>query len=432
MTSVRDVPYEDIKVFLNANGKKYKDRDEAYDFAFDLFNNRKAKGHTTSIIEWMMAHNLLQNNAKIPMYTIYDIDNMPQEEINDLAKLLTMKRNNRTNIKNILRYLHKLNEKIIINPDISSLIFPMLDELELKEIDLAELRYDDVIKLLKTHRNKKLIREFINKNLDKIIIYNTYYFDFDYEGEHNDFMIPEINIYNKDIIVKIILDNKEKLIKSISDKELNNLIKEIKENNEDEGGEIYTGKLEMNRLIKFTFDLFEINEINLAKRVFDVANKLHLYGRSYSYNVELIDNMLNTENIITVIDWMGDDEFLKSFDELEISHYNYDESDKDIKNLIEKLIKLDRYDLSVKVFELYIDKFEETRIYGNSEIFEILTEHLAELRKYDLLIEVFEHYLNLLSFHKKKRLAKILDKIKKAISNNDHDLVLQYIQENEL
>jgi hypothetical protein len=438
MTSIRDIPYEDIKVFLDANDKTFGNKDEAYKIAFKLLNNPMSKGHTTRIIEWIMAYNLLQNNVKIPMYTIYDIDNMPQEEINKLARLLMMKHNNRTNIKNILRYLHKLDEKIIINPDISSLIFPILDELELKEIDLAELRYDDVINLLKTHRNKKIIRNFIFDNLDKIIIYNTYDFDFDdyvnYNGDYNDFMIPNINIYNKDIIVKIILDNKEKLRKSIGGERLSDLIKEIKENQDDDGGEIYTGKSEMYNLTKFTFDLFEINEIDLAKRVFDISNKLHLYGRSYSYNVELIDHMLNTENIITVIDWMGDDEFLKSFDQLEISHYNYDEYDKDIKNLVENLINLGKSDLSALIFEEYINKFtpKEYRTNKIVDTFKMIIKNLAELQKYDLLIEIFEHYLNWLPLHKKKRLRKILDNIEKAISNNDNDLVLQYTEENEL
>jgi len=435
MTSIRDIPYEDIKVFLNANDETFGYKNEAYDLAFELLNNPKSKGHTISIIEWMMAYNLLQNNVKIPMYTIYGIDNMPQEKINQLSKLLKMKRNNRENIKNILRYLHKLNEKIIINPDIGSNIFSFLNELELKEIDLAELRYDDVINLLKTHRNKKLIREFINKNLDKIIVYNIYNPDFDgyvdYEGEYNSYSIPDINIYNKDIIVKIILDNKEKLIKSIGDKGLNDLIKEVKENNDDEGGEIYTGKSEMYNLTKFTFDLFEIREIKLAKRVFDIANELHLYGRSYPYNVELIDHMLNT-NIITVIDWMGDDVFLKSFDELEISYYNYDEYSKDIKNLIKKSIELGRYDLSVKVFQLYIDKNSKDKLFDVSDIFEIIAENLAKLKRYDLLVEVFQIYLVELPINKKKRLTKIFDNIKRVIANNDDDLVVKYIQENQL
>jgi len=432
MTSIRDIPYEDVKIFLDANGKKYKNKDEAYDLAFDLLNDTKSKGHTTSIIEWMISYNLLQNNVKISIYSIYDIDNMPQEEIDQLSKLLKMKRNNRENIKNILRYLHKLDEKIIIDPDISSLIFPMLNQLELQDIDLAELRYNDVINLLKTHRNKKLVRNFIYSNLDKIIIYNIYYFHFD-DLEYPEVIDPDnVNVYNKDIIGQIILDNKDKLRKLFSNEEINNLIKLMKEVDEDEGGEVYTGKSEMYNLTKFTFDLFEIKEIKLAKRVFDISNKLHLYGRSYPYNVELIDHMINTENIITVINWMGDDEFLKNFGELEINYYNYEEYSKDIKNLIEKLTELRRYDLSVRVFKLYIDEIPERILYEVSEIFEIIAVKLSKLKRYDLLIEVFQIYLAGLPINKKNRLTKIFDKIKRAISNSDDDLVVRYIQENEL
>ena len=109
MSSIDQIPYEDIVIFLEANDKKLsEDRDENNKLALKLLSDRKAKGHTTSIIEWMMAHNLLINKVDIPNYTIYEIDHMQQAEINKLAKLLTMEGNNRNNIKGILKYLGKL------------------------------------------------------------------------------------------------------------------------------------------------------------------------------------------------------------------------------------------------------------------------------------------------------------------------------------
>lgn len=71
-----------------------------------------------------MAHNLVISKVNIPYYSISDINNMFQIEINNLAKLLKMKGNNVVNIKNILRYLHKLDETIndnlkMINVDIT-------------------------------------------------------------------------------------------------------------------------------------------------------------------------------------------------------------------------------------------------------------------------------------------------------------------------
>ena len=59
MTSIYDVPYEDIAIFLLANNNKFMNQDDAYDKALILLKDKKARGHTTSIIEWMIAHNLL-------------------------------------------------------------------------------------------------------------------------------------------------------------------------------------------------------------------------------------------------------------------------------------------------------------------------------------------------------------------------------------
>jgi len=364
MTSIRDIPYEDIKVFLNANDEIFGYKNEAYDLAFKLLNNPRSKGHTTSIIEWMMAYNLLQNNVKIPMYTIYDIDNMPQEEINQLSKLLKMKRNNRENIKNILRFLHKLDEKIIIDPDISSNIFSMLNELELQDLQnlhLAELRYNDIINLLKTNRNKKLTRDFISNNLDRIIIYNVFHIELDDPNDlitEDDILDSYLNIYNKDIFIKIMLDNKDKLIKLIGDKKLNNLIKQIKENDNYE--EVHISKSEMYDLIDFTFGLLDINEKALAKEVFDLVNELHLYGRNYLYNVELIDYKMNDKNLITIIEWMEDEEFIKSFGELL-------DSGVDIGTtiLFENLVKNKKYDLLMNTLELYDEQHPYGKIYNN-------------------------------------------------------------------
>lgn len=113
MTSIRDIPYEDIEKFLLANNKNWNNENEAYETSFDLLKNKNARGHTMRIIEWMISHNLFVNKVDIPHFTINEIDNMTQNEINQLAKLLTMKSNNLENIKNILKFLHKLDEENI-------------------------------------------------------------------------------------------------------------------------------------------------------------------------------------------------------------------------------------------------------------------------------------------------------------------------------
>lgn len=116
MTSIRDIPYKDIKIFLKANNKTFKDENDAYDKALILLKDKKAVGHTMSIIEWMIAHNLLKNKIDVPHYTTRKINRMSQYDINQLAKLLTMQGNNLENIKNILRYLHKLDKLDILLP----------------------------------------------------------------------------------------------------------------------------------------------------------------------------------------------------------------------------------------------------------------------------------------------------------------------------
>lgn len=115
MTTIYDIPYEDIKIFLEANNIIFKNENDAYEKTRILLKDRKAIGHTNNIIEWMIAYNLLKRKVNIPNYTIYEIDKLYQNEIDQLAKLLTMDGNDVENIKNILRYLHKLDEGVNIS-----------------------------------------------------------------------------------------------------------------------------------------------------------------------------------------------------------------------------------------------------------------------------------------------------------------------------
>jgi hypothetical protein len=174
MTSIYDIPYEDIKIFLKSNGESFKNKDEAYEITIDLLKDKKTKGHTISIIEWMIAHNLLKRKINIPNYTTYQIDNMSQKEINEIAKLLTMKGNNPENIKNILRFLHKLDEEnISLLPEINDIILNTLYDIEKRNGETLLLiqagSFRDIIELLKTHHNKRMIRELILDNMDEIV-----------------------------------------------------------------------------------------------------------------------------------------------------------------------------------------------------------------------------------------------------------------------
>jgi len=109
MSNIHDVEFNDIKQFLEANEKSFIDQNDAYNKALVLLKDRKAKDHPVSIMEWIIAHNLLINKIDISRYSVYEIDNMSKIDIDQLAKKLTMKKNDRSNIKNILKYLHKLD-----------------------------------------------------------------------------------------------------------------------------------------------------------------------------------------------------------------------------------------------------------------------------------------------------------------------------------
>jgi len=393
MTSIYDIPYKDIKIFLDANGETFKNKDDAYKITIDLLKDKKAIGHTTSIIEWMMAHNLMINKINIPYYNISDIDNMSQSDINDLAKLLKMKGNNIKNIKNILRYLHKLqNEEEFLVKDINTSILDTLTQLELQDIDVSKLKYKSVINLLKTHRNKKVIRKFIFDNLEKIIIYNSLEL-----GSSSDILLDglleRITIYNKNIIIEIIMDNETQLFKHYDNEGKNEIIKEAKENYGDQGGEVYIS--EMDDLVNFTFDLINANEIILAKKVFDIVNKLHYfrgryYGRSYSYNYDLVDMSIIGESSVlkNIIKFMGEDEFIKNYSLIIKYRFQFVDDDKYIAKFLENLVKLEKYDLLLKIIQLYID----------------------------------ENYSN-----KGKMIDKMLPNIKKAIQSKNDNLIIKYI-----
>ena len=386
MTSIYDIPYEDIQIFLLANNKNIKDKNNSYDVVLELLKDKKAVGHTTSIIEWMMAHNLLINKIDIPIYTTYDIDNMSQIEINKLAKKLTMKSNNPNNIKNILRYLNKLqDDKEFLLTDINDIILNTLTDLEIKAIDISNLNYNDIINLLKTHRNKKEIRKFISDNLEKIIVHNTLPTAYD----NLEYILPIVNVYNKNIIINIIKENKEELRNRYGTKEINDVIKEIKENNNDWDEEVDIGENEMYDLVDFTFNLIFIKEIGLAKKVFDIANELHYFGIYYSYNYHLVDKLIASDKIdalVVVVTLMKEDEFLRTFEEILEEEGSY------IPNIYEfslNLLKHKKYDLLINILVSYNSNSDNFMNKDDKTL-----QNLIESKNDDLILKYIKNHVN--------------------------------------
>lgn len=123
---IRDVPYTDIISFLEDNKISVpKDRAKVYDKVLTSLS-KNWEHYPISIVEWITAQNLLRTEVNIPVYTKSQIDNLNKNEIEQLAKLLTMKSNDINHIINILKYLHKLipDKKGVIGlPEIDKMIF---------------------------------------------------------------------------------------------------------------------------------------------------------------------------------------------------------------------------------------------------------------------------------------------------------------------
>lgn len=114
MTSIYDIPIYDIKLFLIENRiGSPKDENKAYDEAFKLMGklNTSFNNVPISISEWILAHNVITKNTDVPTYSLNDLEEMNNQELSRLSKLLGMKSTNLKNIINILRYAGKLDEE---------------------------------------------------------------------------------------------------------------------------------------------------------------------------------------------------------------------------------------------------------------------------------------------------------------------------------
>ncbi len=422
MTSIYDIPYNDIKVFLKANNKIYENEneDDAYNKALELLKDKKAIGHTINIIEWMMAHNLLLRNISIHNYTTSEINKMSQIEINKLAKLLKMNGNNIENVTNILRYLRKLdNKSTILLPETNDIIFGLLNELEMKDFVFDVLTPNEFLNLLRKHYNKALIRKLIYQNMEKIIFYN---------------FLPNFRITKLDdlwyfrdlaydlpisIVLKLVEINEEKLVNDYSIEERNQLLDELDEMKENGFGSdilnIYTG---ISSLTNFFTDLIKINEIGLAKKVFDIVNKYNFMGQIaltvYSFNDYLINNLFYQRDIdLNIFDkaleFIGESNFIISFEEMFTSlRAEY------IKQFLYKLIKLKRYELIIKIMDTLIIKNYKG---SNKELKDILPYIIRAIElENDNLIARYLDVFDILSITSNKirsmRLNNIINEVK--------------------
>lgn len=122
MTSIEDINYDEIELFLKLNNENISsNHKDSYDIAWMLIQHG-AVDYTDSIIEWMKAYNLLQLEVDIPIYNKSDIESASQNELKAIAKLLTLNTPDIDHISNVLRYLHKLNEVNDVNLNYLSIL----------------------------------------------------------------------------------------------------------------------------------------------------------------------------------------------------------------------------------------------------------------------------------------------------------------------
>ena len=113
--NIFDIPYDNIIIFLKINNVEIKDNDKNYEKAKILMKNKTTiyRDVPKSIIEWMVAHNLIFLKIDVPTYSEEEVLSLNDDDTVKLAKLLLMKGTNKVNIINILKYLHKLrNDKL--------------------------------------------------------------------------------------------------------------------------------------------------------------------------------------------------------------------------------------------------------------------------------------------------------------------------------
>jgi hypothetical protein len=140
MTSIYQIPYEDIELFLLTNDIDVSsDKDLNYNIAVSIIDDPNANFEINSISNWMIAHNLIELDIEIPMYKKSDVLKMNYIKLKELSLSLLMKDAELDNILNVLNYINKLDddmsEKVIVqivnNKDIlvETLRFLFIDDI---------------------------------------------------------------------------------------------------------------------------------------------------------------------------------------------------------------------------------------------------------------------------------------------------------------
>lgn len=161
---IHDIPIGDIEIFLKENNKKLSiNTEETYNIALELMKNdgTSYKDVPKSIIEWMMASNVIKRGEYVPKVTVDKIKNLSDQELDYLTKILYMKTENIESIINILKYSRKI---LPFNFQLEyQNVFEYIDNkefLDSLEVELRHVNYNK-IKQIETYNFKVGDRVFI-------------------------------------------------------------------------------------------------------------------------------------------------------------------------------------------------------------------------------------------------------------------------------
>ena len=213
MSDISDIPLSDVLNFLILNDVEVGISDDNYySKAFKILRNPTSK-KTIPIIEWMMAYNFLKTKTELRSYSVNEIKKLSNKERFDLSKMLRMKSDNIDHILNILRYMHKLTDYLLIGKSIiiskSSNIYDIFPE-EIWIKILEDLRCNDIDKIRsESTQFKQLIDE---KNIKEKIKMRGF---------------PRIEGHCKTHDISLIISDDYKDVLDDSDYDLDHLLNEL-------------------------------------------------------------------------------------------------------------------------------------------------------------------------------------------------------------
>jgi len=190
----------------------------------------------------------------------------------------------------------------------------------------------------------------------------------------------------KDKILEFLKNNQKRVLKNHIIEEINSLVDKIRKHFD---VPYFDKDQNMEQLI----NLIEIREIELAKRVFDIANKYKFTGavdhRGYSFKQYLIQILVNQkDNVFNILlSLIGEDYFVDEFNILV-----YGSNTLYIKKLLNILIRSKKYDLFMRILNSLIRRDYK----GSREVINMMLPRLTkaiELNNNNLLVK----YLNILN-----------------------------------